>query len=83
MFFLDIKWHEFIKFVDKINIWFRLVYYAATWATFKPKLKKIKKICLEKKFLYFRKWEAEDFLRGGKCREHVPLPTFLAYLQPV
>ena len=27
--------------------------------------------------------EAEDFSRGGKYREDVPLPTFLAYLQPV
>ena len=27
--------------------------------------------------------EAEDFPRGGKCTNDVPLPTFLAYLQPV
>ena len=27
--------------------------------------------------------EAEDFLRGGKYPNDVPLPTFLAYLQPV
>ena len=27
--------------------------------------------------------EAEDFPTGGKCPNDVPLPTFLAYLQPV
>ena len=34
-----------------------VVYYGATWATFKPKLEKIKKILLlpENKFLCFRK----------------------------
>ena len=37
--------------------WFKtVVIYAATWATFKPNLDKIKKIQPEKKFLYFRKW---------------------------
>ena len=33
-----------------------LVYYAVTWATFKPKLKKVKRIQSEGEFFYFRKW---------------------------
>ena len=27
--------------------------------------------------------EAEDFLRGGNHSKHVPLPTYLAWLQPI
>ena len=46
--------------------------YAATWATFKPKLKKIKKMHPEKKFLYFRK---RNFLATKKLNE-----TFLNFL---
>ena len=45
-----------------------VVYYRATWHTFKSKLEKIKKYPSQKNFLYLRKW---NFLAPNKLNKKI------------